>query len=124
LVRQRNGEPIIRDNYVPPVLQTSASPFLISGVRRVFTAVTSRQRELAGDRRLRQPGAVELHATNARKFWLLHTLNGAIPTLRHLIETGRVHPEGVYLALSSLAGQLCTFAEDADPSTLPKFNYL
>lgn len=124
LVRQSNGQPIIRDNYVPPVLHISASPFLMGGLRRVFSGITSRQRELASDRRLRQPGAVELHATNTRKFWLLHTLNGALPVLRHLIETERTHPEEAFLALSSLAGQLTSFAEAADPDKLPRFNYL
>ncbi len=124
IVRQSNGQPIIRDNYVPPVLQIAASPFLMSGARRVLAGITARQRELASDRRLRQRGAVELHSTNARKFWLLHTLNGHIPGLTHLIETARVHPEELYVAMSALAGQLCSFADDADPTTLPKFRYL
>jgi len=124
IVKQRNGQAIIRDNYVPPVLQISASPFLLSGARRVLSGITARQRELASDRRLRQRGAVELHSTNARKFWLLHTLNGWIPQLTHLVETGRVHPEELYLALSGLAGQLCSFAENEEPTALPKFKYL
>jgi type VI secretion system protein ImpJ len=124
LVRQSNGQPMIRDNYVPPVLHVSASPFLMSGLRRVLSGITARQRDLASDRRLRQPGAVELHATNTRKFWLLHTLNGTLPALRHLVETERTHPEEAFLMLSTLAGQLTSFAHDADPSMLPSFNYL
>jgi type VI secretion system protein ImpJ len=124
IVRQSNGQPIIRDNYVPPVLYVSAAPFLVSGLQRVFSGITSRQRELAGERKQRQSGNVEFHATDARKFWLLHTLNGAVPELSHLIETRRVHPEEVYSALSRLAGQLTTFAPTADPTSLPKFNYL
>lgn len=124
LVRQSNGQPIIRDNYVPPVLHVSTAPFLVSGLARVFSAMTSRQRELAAERKQRQSGTVEFHANDARKFWLLHTLNGAIPELNHFMETKRVHPEEVYVALSRLAGQLITFAPDADPTNLPKFNYL
>ena len=34
------------------------------------------------------------------------------------------HPEDAYLALAQLIGQLCTFAVDGDPSTIPRFNYL
>ena len=124
LVRQSNGQPMIRDNYVPPILHVSAAPFLMNGLRRVYTGITSRQRELATDRRQRQAGAIDFHATDARKFWLLHTLNGAIPTLGHLIETARVHPEELYLALVGLAGRLCSFAPDVDPTSFPKFNYL
>ena len=124
LVRQSNGQPILRDTYVPPVLHMAAAPFLSSGLSRVLSGITARQRELAAERKQRQAGSVEFHAADARKFWLLHTLNGSIPMLAHLLENPRAHPEEVYLALSSLAGQLCTFAPDADPAKLPKFNYL
>ncbi|MEO6598864.1 MAG: type VI secretion system baseplate subunit TssK [Polyangiaceae bacterium] len=124
LVRQASGQVMIRDNHVPPVSQMSAAPFLSSGLQRVLTGVTARQRELSSDRNQRRTGNVEFHATDARKFWLLHTLNSAIPALSHATESQRAHPEEVYLLLASLAGELCTFAVDADPLNLPKFNYL
>ncbi len=124
LVRQANGQVIVRDNHVPPVLRVASSPFLLSGLQRLLAGIAARQRELAADRNQRQAGSVEFHASDSRKFWLLHTLNGAIPALSHAIESGRPHPEELFVALSSLAGQLCTFAPDADPLSLPKFNYL
>lgn len=124
LVRQANGQPILRDNYIAPVLQISSAPFLLSGLQRVLTGISARQRQLAAERKQRQAGSVEFHAADARKFWLLHTLNAAIPELAHFTELGRAHPEEAYLALAKLAGQLCTFAPDVDPATLPKFNYL
>jgi len=124
LVRQASGQILIRDNHVPPVSHISAAPFLASGLQRVLTGITARQRELSGDRNQRRTGSVEFHATDARKFWLLHTLNGAMPGLSHALEHKRAHPEEVYLMLTALAGQLCSFAVDADPLSLPKFNYL
>jgi len=124
LVRKPNGQAIIRDNYVPPVLSLDAAPFLVAGLQRMIAAVSSRQRELASDRKQRQAGNIEFHATDARKFWLLHTLNGAIPVLNHLFEIKRAHPEEVYLAMAGLVGQLCSFAPDTDPMAIPKFNYL
>jgi type VI secretion system protein ImpJ len=124
LVRHANGQTIIRDNYAPPVLHLSASPFLLAGMQRVLGSVTARQRQLAQERKQRQTGSVDFHAADARKFWLLHTLNGAMPALSHAIDTGHAHPEEAYLQLVSLAGALCTFAPDADPLALPKFNYL
>src|SRR5690606_11860050 len=57
-------------------------------------------------------------------FWLLHTLNGAIPGISHLCDTERTHPEEAYRLLAQLVGQLCTFTPDIDPLSLPKFNYL
>jgi type VI secretion system protein ImpJ len=124
LVRRPNGQPMVRDNYVPPVLHLAAAPFLHNGLHRVLAAITARQRQLAQERKQRQAGSVDFHATDSKKFWLLHTLNGAIPLLTHLLDTARVHPEEAYLLLASLIGQLSSFALDADPGNLPKFNYL
>jgi type VI secretion system protein ImpJ len=124
LVRQANGQVIARDNHVPAVLHISAAPFLASGLQRVLAGIAARQRQLSTDRNQRQAGSVEFHGSEARKFWLLHTLNGALPALSHAIESGRAHPEEIYLLLIGLAGQLCTFSVDSDPLSMPKFNYL
>jgi type VI secretion system protein ImpJ len=123
LVRQPNGQIIIRDNFVPPVLRIAAAPFVTSGLHRVLGALTTRQRELAAARKQRNATNIEFHYADARRFWLLHTLNGAIPLLSHLLATEKAHPEEVYIALIGLIGQLCTFAPDADPANLPRFNY-
>jgi type VI secretion system protein ImpJ len=124
LIRQATGRAIVRDNHVPPVLHLEASPFLQAGLNRVLTVATSRQKDLAAERGQRTQGNVEFHATAAQTFWLLHTLNGAIPVLSHLLDTPRAHPEEAYLVLASLIGQLSSFSADSDPRTVPKFNYL
>ncbi|HLV65223.1 MAG TPA: type VI secretion system baseplate subunit TssK [Polyangiaceae bacterium] len=124
LLRQENGQFQVLDTRIPPVLHLHAAPFLESGVRRVLANIVARQQQLAGERRQRQAGSVEFHVSETRRFWLLHTLNGAIPVLNHLLDTPRVHPEEAYVVLASLAGMLSSFAPDADPSELPKFNYL
>jgi type VI secretion system protein ImpJ len=123
LVRQSGGQVIVRDNFVPPVLRIAAAPFLTSGLRRVLGAMTTRQRELAATRKQRNAGNIEFHFADARRFWLLHTLNGAIPLLAHLLNTEKAHPEEVYIALTGLIGQLCTFAPEVDPASLPRFGY-
>jgi type VI secretion system protein ImpJ len=84
--------------------------------------MTTRQRELASGRKQRNVGNIEFHFTDARRFWLLHTLNASIPVLSHLLDA-KAHPEEVYMAMASLVGQLSTFAPDADPTSLPRFNY-
>lgn len=125
ILRQENGTFAIQDTYVPPTLNLRAAPFLETGLRRVLTSVMARQQQLAGERRQRQSGAVDFHATEVRKFWLLHTLNGVIPRLNHLLETPDTHPEEAYCALAELAGELCSFAAEADPATVvPKFSFL
>ncbi len=122
LVRQPGGRVIVRDNFVPPVLRISAAPFVTSGLHRVLGALISRQRELASGRKQRNVANIEFHFTDARRFWLLHTLNTAIPRLSHLVNV-KAHPEEVYVSLVELVGQLATFAPDADPTALPPFNY-
>jgi type VI secretion system protein ImpJ len=122
LVRQAGGQVIVRDTYVPPVLRISAAPFVTNGLQRALGAMTSRQRELASKRKQKNAASIEFHYTDARQFWLLHTLNGSIPLLTHLLQVP-AHPEEVYIALTALVAQLCTFAAEADPTSLPRFDY-
>ncbi|MGC4088536.1 MAG: type VI secretion system baseplate subunit TssK [Polyangiaceae bacterium] len=124
LMRQENGQFKVLDTHIPPVLYLNAAPFLATGVRGILAQVVARQQQLAAERRQRQSGAVDFHSTEVRKFWLLHTLNGIIPTLQHLLDTPRTHPEEAYAVLAQLAGQLCSFSADVEPTAVPKFNYL
>jgi type VI secretion system protein ImpJ len=124
LLRQETGQFVLLDTRIPPVLYLRAAPFLEAGVRRTLVNIVARQRQLSAERRQRRSSNVEFHATEVRKFWLLHTLNGVIPVLSHLLDTARVHPEEAYVVLAQLAGMLASFSADADPSELPKFNYL
>jgi type VI secretion system protein ImpJ len=123
VVRQADGRFAIRDTFVPPVFDIAAAPFVSGGLRRVLGALAARQRELAAMRKQRTSSSIEFHFTDARRFWLLHTLSGAIPAISHLLESPRVHPEEVYLALVQLNGQLSTFSLDADPAVTPRFDY-
>ncbi len=123
LVRQSDGKIVLRDTFVPPILSISAAPFVTGGLRRVVGAMVARQRELFAGRKQRTATSVEFHYTDARRFWLLHTLNASIPVLAHLLDSERAHPEEVYLALSSLVGSLGTFAADGAASTVPKYNH-
>ena len=122
LMRQASGQAFVRDNHVPPVLHVDASPFIKAGLQRILTVAITQRNALAGERSQKAAG-VAFHAAAAQTFWLLHTLSGAIPLLSHLLETPRVQPEEVYLALVSLVGQLTSFGNDADPTSLPKFHY-
>jgi type VI secretion system protein ImpJ len=123
LKRGPKGQVVLDESFVPPVLHLAASPFLMASLQQVLGAIASRQRELAGARKQRSATHVDPHAADSRAFWMLHTLNAAIPLLTHLLETPGAHPEEVFVALSGLAGQLCTFAPGADPAVLPRFDY-
>jgi type VI secretion system protein ImpJ len=124
LSRNATGSIVLCDNYVPPVLQIQAAPFLMDRFRRVLAAMTARQRSLMRSRKQRTAAAVEFQSSDAAKFWLLDTLNEAIPVVAHLADHGTTRPEDAYLVLAQLIGRLCTLAVDGDPTTIPKFNYL
>lgn len=124
LVRNATGQITLRETFVPPVLQIRSSPFIMGGMRRLLGAMTGRQRSLAESRRQRTASAVDFQASDSAKFWLLNTLNTLIPPFSHVVDQGHSSPEDAYLVLAQLIGQLCTFAVDGDPTTIPKFNFL
>ena len=62
---------------------------------------------------------VDFGASDMATFWLLHTINSSIPILSHLYRAPDHHPEQLYSALVRLAGELSTFALQADPRDLP-----
>lgn len=124
LARNATGGIVACDNYVPPVLQIRAAPFLMDRFRRVLAAMTARQRSLMRSRKQRTAAAIEFQASDAAKFWLLDSLNEYIPLFAHFADHGTAHPEQAYLILAQFIGRLCTLAVDGDPTTIPKFNYL
>ena len=124
LVRSPAGTIVARDTFIPPVVRIGASPFLVSSFRRLLAAMTAKQQSLAQSRRQRSASVVEFQAADAAKFWLLHTLNGALPVVADLVEQPDAHPREAYRVLAQLVGQLSTFDAQANPLDLPKFNYL
>ena len=124
LTRATSGAIIVRPGFVPPVRRIGASPFLVSGFVRLLETMTAKQRSLADTRQQRTSAAVEFQASDAAKFWLLNALNTSIPPFAHMVDQRTSNPEQAYLELGRLIGQLCTFAVEGDPTTIPKFNYL
>ena len=124
IARASTGVPMLRETFIPPILRVGASPYLVSRFRRLLATMTGKQRTLAESRRQRTTAAVEFQASDAAKFWLLNALNLSIPAISHIVDHATDHPEQAYLHLAQLIGQLCTFAVDGDPTTIPKFNYL
>jgi type VI secretion system protein ImpJ len=124
LARDSTGAVVLKDTFIPPVLRVRSSPVLVSGLRRILAAMTARQRALSEARRQRSAAALDFQASDAAKFLLLNVVNGSIPLVSHIVDRGTASPEDAYLALAQLIGQLCTFAVDGDPTSIPKYNQL
>jgi type VI secretion system protein ImpJ len=111
----------VRESYVPPSLFISASPHLMTIVRRIVEILSAKSEDLAKQRRQRAQGLVEFTMSEAANFWFLHTVNGYIPALLHYFHRPKAHPERVYLELARLAGELYTFASEGHPKEAPAY---
>jgi len=61
---------------------------------------------LGEQRRQRKAGLADFTTSDTGVFWLLHTINSAIPAMAHYFRSPLVHPERLYLEMAGLAGKL------------------
>src|SRR5690242_9314064 len=106
--------------YIPPCLQVCASKRLMQLLLRLIEILDAKSDSMARGRR---GGAEEFARQEVASCWLLHAIDSSLPTLRHIAQVKRVHPEQLFVELSRLAGALCTFALDAHPRALPLYDH-
>jgi len=109
--------------FVPPLVDISASDYLMSIARRLVEILSSRSSGLAGTRRQKNQTLADFTASDIANFWLLYTINNFFPMFRHLFESHAGHPEALYSAMLSLAGALTTFATNIHPRDLPPYDH-
>jgi type VI secretion system protein ImpJ len=122
VLRTGEGGFALRDNFVPPVLATGASDYLQRLLRWQLEVLVAKSTELS-DKRRHRGNVADFAASDSASFWLLHTVDGLIPVLAHADGHRRMHPEQLYLALVTLAGQLCAFSPDVHPRDLPGYRH-
>jgi type VI secretion system protein ImpJ len=123
VVRDGRGKFTYDDEFVLTSLRVSASPALMSMLKRLIETIGEKSATiLRGAQRTErfEPGVSALDIAN---YWFLHSLHSALPPLRHLIYTRHAHPADCFLEVSRLAGALCTFAVDSNPQLLPEYNH-
>jgi type VI secretion system protein ImpJ len=116
VVRDRMGHFAYDPEFVPPLLQTGASPRLMSLTTRLIEILGEKSASIARPRG-------EFSTSDIANFWLLHSVNSALAPLRHLVSSKRGHPEELFTELSRLGGALCTFALDSHPRDLPLYDH-
>jgi type VI secretion system protein ImpJ len=109
--------------FVPPLLDLTASDFLVSILRRLVEILAAKSSQLAGTRRQKNLSLADFGASDIANFWLLYTINSHFPLLQHLFESRRGHPEALYETMLSLAGSLTTFSSQIHPRDLPKYEH-
>lgn len=110
-------------HFVPPLIEFHASDYLVSIVRRLVEILAAKSSELAAARRHKNQSLADFTAADIPRFWLLYTVNQAMPEFRQFFEAGPCHPEPLYAAMLSLAGALTTFSLDVQPRDLPLYDH-
>ena len=123
LQRTATGQLTLSENWIPPALGVSASSWLVNMLRQLVEILITKSTTLSEQRRQRAAGLADFTTSEAGIFWLLHTVNSAIPELAHHFRTHPVHPERIYLAMAELAGELMTFVTDHHPKDIVRYDH-
>jgi type VI secretion system protein ImpJ len=113
----------LRPQFVPPLVEFRASDYLTSIARRLLEILSSRSAILSGLRRQKNQTLADFTAADIPSFWLLYTINTALPVFRHLFEARGGHPEELFGAMLSLAGALTTFSVKVHPRDFPAYDH-
>lgn len=123
ITRSAAGEYQLDPRFVPPVIDITASEYLLAVTRRLVELLSARSTMLADRRRQKNQSLAEFGITDVANFWFLYTVNSSMPYLRHLFETRRGHPRQLFTAMLSLAGALTAFSEAMHPRDLPAYDH-
>ena len=123
LERTATGQLALSENWIAPALGVSASQWLVNMLRQIVEILITKSSTLSEQRRQRASSLADFTTSEVAIFWLLHTVNSAIPELAHIFRTGLVHPERLYLRMAELAGELMTFVTDRHPKDIVRYEH-
>lgn len=123
LERTATGQFKLSENYIPPALNLRASIWLENMLRQLVEILITKSSSLGEQRRQRTTSLADFTTSEVAVFWLLHTVNTAIPGLSHLFRTRLVHPERLYFEMAELAGKLMTFTPDRHPKDIVRYEH-
>lgn len=117
--RRADNKVVLDPHYVPPMLHARGHVILDGYVRELFGLLHQRGEALAA--RLAQPG--RSGSGEIADFLLLEAVNRNEPLFAHLQAVSVLHPERLYSACLTLAGDLATFRERRRPTPYPEYNH-
>lgn len=121
--KSATGDYVLDQRFVPPLVDISASDYLMAIARRLVEILSAKSTGLASGRRQKNQSLAEFGVADVASFWLLYTINSFFPELRHIYETRRGHPAELYNAMLGLAGSLTTFSGAVHPRDLPAYEH-
>jgi len=123
LVRTPTGQLKISDDYIPPTLRSSSSTWLVNMLRQLVEILITKSGSLGEQRRQSNASLADFTTSEVAVFWLLHTINSSIPAMAHYFRTPLLHPERLYLEMTSIIGKLMTFALEMHPKDIVKYDH-
>ena len=123
LERTQTGQLKISENYIPPALKVGASEWLVNMLRQMVEILITKSSSLGEQRRQKNASLADFTTDEVAVFWLLHTINAAIPPMSHYFRSPLLHPEKLYLEMAGIIGQLLTFALKDHPKDIVKYEH-
>lgn len=114
----------LNESYVPPCLYVGASEYLVNLASRILQNLVTHRARMSG----RVSGIFAQRETTPQDILILGKLaviNANIPLVKHCFSDRSNAPEALFLTLSSLAGQLYTYAPNptVDPDDYPAYSH-
>lgn len=122
--RHGTGQFVYDEKFIPPSLQISAAPPIMTMLRRLIEVLDEKCRTIAHPKDLGSTTVSGFSAEGIANAWFLHCINSGLAPLRHLCVSKRAHPEELFVELCRLAGALCTFSLDSHPNSLPLYDHM
>jgi len=123
LRRAPNGQIILQDTYIQPLLQIGGSRFLIVQIRGLLEMLMAKITTLSQGRKQIEGGFAEFASSEETAFRLLETLTTYTPLLNYHLESRLAHPFEVYSLLMMFAGALSTFSSSVSLRDFPSYNH-
>lgn len=124
ILRDGKGHYVADTGYAPPSLRVVASPRLQFLMDRLLDILSEKSKNLTARRRGGSATEMRGDPREMVEFWLLHSVNAAIPGLQMWKKGRSPHPAQLYRDLARLAGSLCTFVSGSEPAGLPEYDHL
>lgn len=123
LKRTATGGLQISNEYIPPILNISASNWLANMLRQTVEILITKSGSLGEQRRQRNASLADFTTSEIAVFWLLHTVNSSVPAMAHFFHSPLVHPENLYLEMAKLVGKLMTFSVQHHPKDIVRYDH-
>jgi type VI secretion system protein ImpJ len=117
--RRADNKLVLDTQYIPPMLHAQGHPILDGYVRELCGLLHQRGEALAA--RMAQPGRGGV--AEIADFLLLEAVNRSQPLFMQLQQRSVLHPEALYSACLSLAGDLATFRDRRRPPAFPEYQH-